>query len=249
MEIHEFMKIVSGENRIKVLEALARGETKEQIRQQIPKSTLFHALKSLRGAELIEEDRDKLRITSKGYACFKLFEKFRDSYLTLKRILEHFSGHVIPFPEEFFIRLHELGDFRVVISESWDLLKPHRTYVEYLMKSREVHGVSPIFFPDYPGVFKEVDKKADIIELVVTKDILEVLSGHTLENYQNLELYVTDGNPQMAFAVTDIFFSIGFFYKSGGYDFTRDLISTTPSAIKFGVDLFNYYKSRARRVL
>ena len=145
--------------------------------------------------------------------------------------------------------MHELGDFQVVISESSDLLKPHRTFVEHLMKSKEVHGVSPIFFPDYPNVFKEVDKKADVIELVVTEDILEVILGHAPENYQNLELYVTDVNPQMAFAVTDIFFSIGFFYKSGGYDFTKDLISTTPSAIKFGRDLFEYYKSRARRVL
>ncbi len=139
------MKILSSESRAKVLDALVRGETREQIREQVPKSTLFHVLNSLRGAGLIEEYQEELSITSKGHAYFKLFEKFGESYLNLKRILEHFSEHVIPLPDEFFIRLHELGDFQVVISEPSDLLKPHRMFVEYLMKSREVYGVSLIF--------------------------------------------------------------------------------------------------------
>jgi predicted transcriptional regulator len=58
---------------------------------------------------------------------------------------------------------------------------------------------------------------------------------------------VVDELPQIAITVTDQFLSIGFFYKSGNYDFTRDLISTSPAALKFGKDLVEYYRMRSRR--
>ncbi|WP_084632250.1 transcriptional regulator FilR1 domain-containing protein [Geoglobus ahangari] len=59
---------------------------------------------------------------------------------------------------------------------------------------------------------------------------------------------MADKHPHIAFTVTDHFFSAGFYRKSGDYDFWRLLISKDKSAIRFGRDLFEYYKSISEKV-
>ncbi|RLI75692.1 hypothetical protein DRP04_13285 [Archaeoglobales archaeon] len=54
--------LVSSESRIKVLDALTKGETKEEIRQHIPKSALFHALNSLKKAGFIKDEHIYLEL-------------------------------------------------------------------------------------------------------------------------------------------------------------------------------------------
>jgi len=48
--------------------------------------------------------------------------------------------------------------------------------------------------------------------------------------------------------VTDSIFSLGLFDKRDIYDPTHDLISKDKEAIEWGRKLFEYYKSKARKV-
>jgi predicted transcriptional regulator len=84
---------------------------------------------------------------------------------------------------------------------------------------------------------------------VVTQEVFDIISTYPLDNYDNLEIYLTSEAPGIAATVTDTFLSIGFFYKSGSYDFTRDLIATSPAAIKFGKDLIQHYRTQSRRIV
>lgn len=136
-----------------------------------------------------------------------------------------------------------------MISDPADVLKPHRIFSEYILRSREIYGVSPLIYPDYPRLFAGIIKSATIISLVVTEEIFDAISEYPLEEYENLEIYVIDRNPKIAATVTDTFLSIGFFYRSGIYDFSRDLVATSPSALKFGRDLVEYYRRHARNVI
>ena len=72
---------------------------------------------------------------------------------------------------------------------------------------------------------------------------------HLDRTLDNVNLYVTDQKPKIAITVTDAFLSIGFFYRSGSYDFTRDLICTSPEALKFGMDLVDHYRKTARKMV
>ncbi len=247
MKITDFMKIFSSERRLEMLSALLHEETKDTIKEHIPASTYAFTVNYLKRVGFVQEQGGDVCLTDKGRSYLIIFERFRESIDVLRRMYDAFPDHTIYFPEEFFTRLHEIGDFQMITSEPSDVLKPHRVFFEYIKKSKYVHGISPLLFPDYPEFFKNLADHMGAISLVVTEEIYNILSSYPIQDYDAIEIYVTRETPQIAAAVTEHILSIGFFYKSGNYDFTRDLISTSPKAVQFGRDLVDYYRTKSRR--
>ncbi|HQD25787.1 MAG TPA: DUF1724 domain-containing protein [Methanoculleus thermophilus] len=249
MKITDFMRIFSSERRIEVLDALMRQETKDEIKKHIPSSTYAFTVNYLKKVGFVREADGEVSLTDRGYANLVVFERFKESINTLRLLYEAFPDHTIAFPDEFALRLSEIRDAEIIVSEPSDILKPHRVFINNLRKTREIYGVSPILFPDYPEFFKGLAESLETISLVVTQEVLDIISTYPLEDYSNLEVYLIPETPGIAATVTDTFLSIGFFYKSGSYDFTRDLIATSPEAIKFGRDLIQHYRMQSRRII
>jgi len=249
MKITDFMKVFSSERRIEVLDALLRQESKDEIKRHIPPSTYAFTVNSLKKVGFVREADGEVSLTDRGHAYLVIFERFKESIDTLRILYEAFPDHTITLPDEFALRLCEIRDARLVASEPSEILKPHRVFTDYLRNTKEVYGVSPILFPDYPDFFKTLADNADMISLVVTQEVFDIISVYPIRDYSNIEIYLASESPGVAATVTDTFLSIGFFYKSGSYDFTRDLIATSPGAIKFGKDLIHYYKTQSRRIV
>jgi predicted transcriptional regulator len=249
MKITDFMKIFSSERRIEVLDALLRQESKDEIKEHIPSSTYAFTVNHLKKVGFVREADGEVSLTDRGHANLVVFKRFKESIETLRMLYEVFPDHLIVFPDEFALRLCEIRDAGVIASEPSDILKPHRVFTDYLKNSREIYGVSPILFPDYTESFKTLAETVETISLVVTQEVFDIVSTYPLGNYDNIEIYLTPESPGIAATVTDTFLSIGFFYKSGSYDFTRDLIATSPEAIKFGKDLIRHYRMQSRRIV
>jgi len=254
MDEYGLINVLNNKKVIDILEHVANGRF-EDAKSKYPKSTFYTILRSLENIGLVKRTEMGFEITSKGFAYLMLFKKVVNSFKALSIIFNSFPEHKIIFPEEFYPRLHELLDLEVVTATDIDLLKPHKVFINYLVKSSEIYGVSPIFYPDYPEVMKDVIKNVKVIELILTEDIADVAVNHLKgDSYwrdflDKIHIYKIDFNPYIAFTVTDVFLSIGFYRENGSYDFSKDLISTSESAIKFGKDLFNYYKEKAVRIL
>jgi len=249
MEISDFMKIFASGRRMEVLDALLKGRTKDEIKDSVPASTFAFTVDYLKNVGFAMDKDGEIALTDSGRAYLMVFEHFMRSITTLQNIFRSFPDHTISFPDDFYIRLYELSSFELVASEPSDVLKPHRVFFGYLKASTEIQGVTPILFPDYPQMVEELVKNNIPISIVVTEDLREVVAEHLDESLKNVDLSITDQTPKIAITVTDTFLSIGFFYKSGSYDFTRDLICTTPEALKFGRDLVAYYRNTARKLL
>lgn len=249
MKITDFMKVFSSARRMEVLDALYQGQSREEIRDRVPGSTYAFTIDTLKKAGMIRESDGEIVLTDKGRAYLLIFEHAKESIATYTRVSERFNDHIIDFPEDFFPRLYEIDAFEVITSEPSDVLKPHRIFSEYIRNSSEIYGVSPLLFPDYPQLFGGILEHIDRLSLVVTDEILGIISEYPLDQYENIEIYIINTPPKIAITVTDTFLSIGFFYRSGNYDFTRDLVSIAPSALRFGRDLVDYYKSQSRRIV
>ncbi|MEZ5335694.1 MAG: transcriptional regulator FilR1 domain-containing protein [Methanolobus sp.] len=63
----------------------------------------------------------------------------------------------------------------------------------------------------------------------------------------NTELHVID-DVKIAFVVTDLFFSMSLFFNMDAYDPRDDLVGYDEEALKWGSDLFDYYKSHSRQI-
>jgi predicted transcriptional regulator len=248
MKISDFMKIFASERRMEVLDALLMGKKKDEIKECVPTSTFAFTIDYLKKVGFAQGADGEVSLTDRGHAYLIIFEKFKEGIHTLQRIYDFFPDHNIFFPDEFLIRLDELNDFEPVASEPSDVLKPHRVFAELLKNSNDIRGVSPLMFPDYPILFKAMAENMQSISLVVTREVYEIISEYPIDEFKNIDIHIIEETPQIAVTVTDTFLSIGFFYKSGSYDFTRDMVCKSPQALQFGRDLVEYHRRKSLKI-
>lgn len=62
-----------------------------------------------------------------------------------------------------------------------------------------------------------------------------------------LAIFLAEDDVKVAFTVTDTFLSLGLFKPDGIYDTTLDLINTEERAIRWGIELFEYYQGGAKK--
>ncbi len=255
--------IVTSNVRYRVLLALSEGaKSLGEIQMQVgsTKSTISHALSDLEDEKLITQDSEtkKYKLTNVGWLIYLQIKHVTSSLESIKRFEDFWLSHDLSgIPEELLIRIGDLKDSELHVTTPEHLKLPHEIYIELIKTSKWIKGVSPILFSDYPQEFlglafgKEVD-----IEIITTKSVYERLiklsppeAVEKVKNIPNVKLYVVEENPKVAFTVTNNFLSLGLFLPDGTYDMMSDLISKTEKAKKWGIDLFEYYKERAERVI
>jgi predicted transcriptional regulator len=213
IDINEIMRLLNNDKAMTILRSIETKEIPDEL--NFSKSTFYRLIGMLVKAGFIEENETELTFTSKGHAYYKTFEKFKDSIITLKKIFDFFPDHKIIFPDDFFVRLHELNEFEIVTSDVSNLFKPYKIFIEYLKNSKNIYCIVPIIIQDNPQIL-EIIKKANRLSIIATREVIEkAIHKYPVEEYKNLELYVIDFNPYIAFTVTDKFLSIGFFTLTG----------------------------------
>ena len=177
--------------------------------------------------------------------------------MTLKvfeKDMEFWKEHTIGFPEEFRMRLYELGDYTITKSSPTEIFKPHDEYIKNVLKSKWIKGVSPVLHPEYTKQFLMMAKTGIPISIILTREVLEkIKEKHKAElmkvlGYKNAQVMICDEKIAVAFTVTDFFFSMRLFLKDGTYDFYKNIISNEKSALNWGEDLFSYYENHSERV-
>ena len=248
--------------RIKMMiSLLEKPKSSTQLKDEIGvgASTIIHAARDLEKENLLIEKSDGYHLTSIGKILSYELVNFIKLLSVTKENIDFWLSHDIEgIPKEFLERLGELQKLKLIKVSPTNILQILAIYLKLVTETRDFKGVSPIFVPDYTKVVKKLIKSGAKVLLVISKEILEtVLDSYkkgvdkeTLEKVQqgNLRIWVTDEIIKIAMTVTDSFVSVGFFNLDGTYDFTQDLISYEKGAIKWGRELFEYYKSRAKEV-
>ena len=215
-------------------------------------STAIHALRELEKENIIlqYEDRD-YGLTQIGEIIARKVVDLTDTIDVLKKHEEFWLTHDLSgIPEEFLEKIGLLKDSYLIKIDSLSL--PHKYFTDLLERSTCIKGVSPIFFEDYPNVFSKLIEKGVSIELILTEPVLkrvtELVGENRIKKIKNIKIYLID-DVKIAFTVTDVFLSIGLFTNDGRYDVTMDLVSESKHALKWGMDLFEYFKKKSRRVI
>ncbi|AIY91059.1 helix-turn-helix transcriptional regulator [Geoglobus acetivorans] len=249
-EVSRILDFAANDRVLEILEAIEREEISD-LKKCYPRSTLHYTIQKLKRANLIERRIHRYELTQLGITYLKMIRKFHRCLDRFHNLMDKFPDHRIELPEDFVLRLDELGEFDVVESQNTDVLRPHRIVLGQILRSKEVRGIVPILYPDYPTVFREVVSKVDLLEIIVTEDVWKLVEkyDHVEEHTGKFRVYLADKHPCISLIVTDTFFSAGFYRRSGDFDFWRLLISNDKSATRFGRDLFEHYRRISQRVL
>jgi len=258
-EVEEELKFLTTSGvRIKMLASLLeKPKTSTQLKDEIGvgASTVIHAARDLEQEGLLIEKTDGYHLTTIGkIMTLKLLEIIKTIY-AMKRSKNFWMKHSIDgIPEKSIKNIYMLCEHELLTSSIRNVFKTLSVYMEITKKAKEFYGVSPVFVEAFVNLVTKLLNRGTKVNLVITEDVFEELKRinkkglkKVLEN-KNLSLWVIKETPPVAFTVTDAVFSLGLFDEEGVYDPTQDIVSFDKEALEWGRELFEYYKSRARRV-
>jgi len=164
-----------------------------------------------------------------------------------------FNEHDLsPIPTNLLCRIDELGKCKLIKNGIENMSATHHEVFGNLSRSKSIAGISPIFDIDYPEFFLSIARQKIPITIITTEAIFDKIEKdhmNALQSYLKCDdaKMHTIKDSRLAFVVTDSFISISL-YKNGTIDASTNLISFEASAIKWGMELFEYYKLKSKEI-
>jgi len=157
-------------------------------------------------------------------------------------------------PEHLLKRFHELGDCMMSELKLDKIYEPHSIFLQELIQSDWMKGVTPVFRPSWPDMFLQLALSGKKVSLILTQEVYKraeaeyTNSINEFKNLNNADIFIFNNELKLSLIVTNSYFSITLFIKDGGYDFQRDLFSLDSSAISWGEDLFEYILNNSYKI-
>lgn len=217
---------------------------------------LLPQIKRLREKKLLIREGNICRLSPLGEAITGKMEVMVDTLRLFASNYDYWKDHLLEgIPPHLLKNIHELTP--CTFSEPKALthfFEPHREFVENIEKSSSVKGVTPIFHPLYPEMFLRFAEKGTDVSLVLTEAIFERVRkefSFQIEKFislKNTHLYVYKNDMKLATVVTDCFFTLSLFSLNGTFDHQKDVLSFEPRALKWGEELFEYYRLNSEEI-
>lgn len=218
-------------------------------------TTILHALRDLEAINLTVKSGMTYRLTPLGVIEALIMEDASSAVEVLERFKDFWLLHdITAIPPRFLRRIGALKESTLVRVETLELSKVHKTFLEILLTSERIRGISPIFHPDFVAAFKQLLGQGASVELILTSVVLKrtltladpELMAKYLEK-ERLKMFLRDGLG-IALTMTENAFSLGLFKPGGEYDYDMDLVSHSQEALEWGKELFQHYLRGARRI-
>jgi predicted transcriptional regulator len=242
MNLEEIFKTFSGRRR-DVLHCLLNGRETD-----IPPSTFSVTLKLFRERGIVEGNN----LTDKGVMYCHLLNTIEECAEVIEKLCSFFSDHIIRIPPPLIPRLGELKDVEFLETKE-SLEELQRRVDEIIMQSKFVNVISESdalgYIDYYLHFLVHAMENIQLIRSLTTRDVLDILlneySDFPFDKLKKLEVRVVDEPTYMGLTVTEKYMTLNFHKSNGSYEFTKDTFSSSPTAIKFATDLFNYFWERA----
>jgi predicted transcriptional regulator len=215
---------------------------------KISKAAVLGHIKGLMSENIVRiTSESNFAITSKGLVAKTLIENYRKNMKTIERD-ENFwrINDVSCIPEFLFLRLHELGEYRVIWSNGSEIMRHQKEFELALLEADWVRIVSSVLFPNYLPISAKVCRKADFAA-VITESVLYTLWKEFGENLGLIGGKIRIHNSiRLACIVTDSVLCLGLHLPDGTYNSRCGLISECSSAVEWGYSLFEWFWNRAK---
>ena len=218
----------------------------------IRNTTILHAIKDLTGSGLVTKADKGYGLTNLGMMQAYILTEMIDFVLALEEHRDFWQSHDISgIPIELLKNIGMLAQSEVVKDDLEAPLRSLEYFVEEMMRSKEIRGVSPIIAPGFSDAIADPVKRGATVELILTRQVLdatirshEVLLNELLE-HPNFHLYSIDEPVKVAFTVTESLLNLGLYRLDGSYDVGRDLVCVSDRAVEWGLSLFDHFKLRS----
>jgi predicted transcriptional regulator len=218
-------------------------------------TTILHIIKEFENLNLTTKLSGTYQLTSLGLLEAQMCKNASKTANVIEKFKDFWLPHdITAIPPNLAIRLGALCDSTLIRAEILELGKVYRAFLELLLSSEKVYGISPIFHADYVPVIEHLLSEGKPVELIITSGVLtktlaSAKKDQLSKSFQNgnLKIYIKE-NLKVALTVTDKNFSLGLFKINGEYDDNMDLISLNKEAIEWGHELFEEVLKNSTRI-
>lgn len=231
--------------------------TLEEIRKSlnVTSSGMIPQIRKLEEQKVVKQEGKKYLLTDTGTVIAEVFASLIRTAEIIEKYSDFWESHEMrAIPLHLLKRIYELGDCRLIETKISDIYEPHKEWLEVISKSKKIMGISPAFHHSYPPFFLQLAQSGVEVSIILTRDVFnKAINEHRLTLQKFLEiraahLYVSDENIKLASGVTDGFCSVSLFFRDGGYDSLRDLVSFDQSAVKWGEELFRHFQVNSKEI-
>lgn len=224
---------------------------------RVPRNSLLPQIKKLKDKGLIVRDGDDCRLTILGNIIVRKLQPLVDAALVLD-IDDYFwvSRKLDALPSCFLGRVGELKGCCLVEPEPAHVFDLIPEIVSAFREPSRAMMLFSYFHPQLPSFFLDVAKKGIEFPLVLSRGVFERFlqdfrdEGEEILKQENVNVFVLDDNalevPSLV-AVSESTLILGLLNKWERAD-RQYLVSCKPCAVKWGEELFSFYKERARKV-
>ena len=133
-------------------------------------SGMLPQIKILEDEGLIVNEGRKILLTNIGQLVVHHLEPFDKTLNVIDQQKKFWQEHDIEaLPHEFFIRLGDIRNPQIIEAGLEDSFEPHNQFLEIILRSKKVSGISPIVHPIYPRFFLSLAKQSHNVNLILTK--------------------------------------------------------------------------------
>jgi predicted transcriptional regulator len=162
--------------------------------------------------------------------------------------IDYWGTHNLDFiPPYLLNRIHELGKYEIVNPPITDMYEFNTEFYERSKESSSVFRVSTFLHPMYSKLYPELMERGVKIYLVLSQEVLDSLRDKPDPDFEkllennlfNLFIYPKKAG-LLTFAYNDYYLLTRLLKNNGETDQTH-LFFSSPSALEWGKELFEYY--------
>lgn len=257
--LHDVM--FASEKRKKTLLLLKDGSKEMGVILQSLNTTreaLLPQIRILENSYLIQhKGRDAYELTTIGKILIDKITPFIDTLEVLDNDIDYWGQHDLDFiPPHLLKRLHELELCTVMTSiPSTEVWEPSKFVVEKSKESKYQCSVTTFLFPNFPSILEYFKKHGVKMSLVVSPELLLKIKQEMNDDFRDLligepnQVYVYPKKMGfMSFGHNDFCFMMRLLTKTGDYN-QKYVVFSSPSALQWAEELFEYYLNQSTRVI
>jgi predicted transcriptional regulator len=253
-------KLYDSSLRLAILDALKDGplrlaDLRRAVNANAPNTS--SKAKELEAMGLLEKVDEGFKLTTWGQAVIVKIRDSIDFYTTYENLKEFWETRDISvIPEHLWARIWELKGCKIVKAEEPEVMKTHEECIKIMQSpKKELFGMGAVFRPVYLQIAQSLVKENLHAEFLITDKVLEKVSEHltpeiaaAFDNYEN-HVFFVNNKINFALKVSESWFYLILRSKAAGVDMMgMNIQSHDPAAIKWGRDLYDYYKKDAKPV-
>jgi predicted transcriptional regulator len=211
-------------------------------------------IKELEKRNLLYKEGGVYHLTSTGMIVSEKLLQVDHLSSLLDERGQFFNSHDLgAIPENLRYRIEELGNSKLIENKMENINATYWEVLDCMSRSTSILGIMPVFDPYHPQFFSAIVKKNVPVSLIFTSNIFNLLKNkyvdifHEYLKYDNVKLYVVD-DARLSLIASDNFLSVSLYRKNGRFDAMTNLMSFDGTALKWGEELFEYYRKRSDEI-